>query len=160
MTFENCTSLNKITLSESLTTIGRSDFKNCGSLSSINIPDNVTNIGDNAFYGCTSLTSITLPNSITNIGATAFEECSSLETVIFKTNDTNANITCLNTINDQTFSDKVIEVKIIINGIDKLSFKKLISEGQNKIFLIRLDYGVINHTEISIYDQLKTALKK
>ncbi len=48
--------LEKVTIPNSVTTIGYSAFKYCTSLTSITIPDSVTSIGDYAFSGCTSLT--------------------------------------------------------------------------------------------------------
>ena len=50
----------------------------CTSLEKITIPDTVGIIADDAFKGCTALTSITIPNSVTTIGDAAFYKCSSL----------------------------------------------------------------------------------
>lgn len=47
-------------------------FSACTSLEIITIPDSVPVIGEGAFTGCTSLTSVTLPSSITDIGKDAF----------------------------------------------------------------------------------------
>ena len=79
-TFQDCTSLETITLSNKLTVIGNNTFFNCSSLTSITIPDSVTTIGTAAFY-CCSLTSVTIPNSVTTIGGYAFHGCSSLKSV-------------------------------------------------------------------------------
>jgi hypothetical protein len=75
--FEVCTSLESITLPNSLTSIGPGAFSGCSSLTSITLPPHsLTSIGRGAFAGCTSLTSITLPNSLTSIGRGAFSGCS------------------------------------------------------------------------------------
>ena len=53
----------------------------CSSLQSVTIPDSVTSIGDSAFSCCSSLQSVTIPDSVTSIGGRAFGECSSLQSV-------------------------------------------------------------------------------
>ena len=47
----------------------------------LTIPDSVTSIGDYAFLGCTGLTSVVIPDSVTSIGKGAFSGCSSLESI-------------------------------------------------------------------------------
>lgn len=81
--FNGCTSLSKITIPDSVTTIGYYAFYECTSLSDITIPNSVTTIGHEAFFGCTSLTSIAIPDSVESIGYLAFQECSSLTDVTF-----------------------------------------------------------------------------
>lgn len=49
-------------------------FEGCTSLESITIGNSVTSIGYHTFYNCTSLKSITLPNSVTTITDYAFEK--------------------------------------------------------------------------------------
>ena len=64
--------------------IANSAFYYCDSLIRITIPDSVTSIGDSAFSGCESLTSITIPDSVESIGARAFENCYLTDIVIGK----------------------------------------------------------------------------
>ena len=80
--FYYCTSLNSVTIPNSVISIGSYAFYNCTSLTSVTIPNSVTSIGDRAFSYCTSLTSVTIPNSVTSIGSSAFNSCSSLSTII------------------------------------------------------------------------------
>ena len=80
-TFIGCTSLQSITIPESVTSIGSNTFSGCKSLQSITIPSSVTSIGDSAFNGCTSLQSITIPESVTSIGSYAFSGCKSLQSI-------------------------------------------------------------------------------
>ena len=80
-TFYYCTSLRSITIPDSVTRIGHDAFENCTSLQSVTIPDSVTWIGDDAFRNCTSLQSITIPDGVTRIGYGAFDNCSSLRSV-------------------------------------------------------------------------------
>ena len=56
--------------------IHNSAFFNCSSIQSITIPDSVTSIGNSAFYDCRSLYNITIPDSVTSIGITAFDKTS------------------------------------------------------------------------------------
>jgi hypothetical protein len=79
--FQDCSSMKRITLPESLTEIGDNAFSGCSSLTSITIPDGVTRIGKDAFSGCSSLTSITLPESLTEFGNYAFDGCKVLISV-------------------------------------------------------------------------------
>lgn len=80
--FSGCTSLETVTLSQGLTSIGENSFANCSSLSSITIPNNVTNIKNSAFSGCTALSSVVIPNSVTSVGSNVFKDCTSLSSVI------------------------------------------------------------------------------
>jgi hypothetical protein len=50
--FQNCYSLNSVTIPNSVTSIGGSAFGDCYSLSSVVIPNSVTSIEDNVFYNC------------------------------------------------------------------------------------------------------------
>ena len=78
MAFENCTSLTRITIPDSIESLDDYSFCNCASLTSISIPASVTRIGDSAFEDCTSLTNISIPASVTSIGNYSFYNCTSL----------------------------------------------------------------------------------
>lgn len=47
----------------------------------VSLPDSVTSIGYRAFYRCTSLTNVTIPDSVTSIGNWAFCGCTSLKAI-------------------------------------------------------------------------------
>ena len=74
--FKGCAGLQRgltsVTIGNSVTSIGDSAFYGCKKLTSITIPNSVASIGDWAFYGCEELTRITIPNSVTSIGSAAF----------------------------------------------------------------------------------------
>ena len=75
--FFSCKSLKSINIPNSVTSI--EDYAFCNSsLTSIDIPNSVTSIEQNAFSSCSSLTSIDIPNSVTSIGDSAFSSCSAL----------------------------------------------------------------------------------
>ena len=79
--FSYCTSLDRITIPDSVTSIGEWAFRGCLSLQSVTIPDSVTSIGDGAFIACTYLKSVAIPDSVTSIGNWAFWGCASLRGV-------------------------------------------------------------------------------
>ena len=79
--FEQCKSLESITIPNSVTSIGDGAFSDCESLESITIPNSVTYIGDRTFRWCESLEDITIPSSVTYIGDEAFSGCKSLEDI-------------------------------------------------------------------------------
>ena len=58
--FRDFTGLKEVTFDEGikLTTITAEAFKGCTSLEGISLPDSITTVGTNAFWGCTSLTTI------------------------------------------------------------------------------------------------------
>ena len=76
-----CENLTEITLPDSITTIGNDAFGVCHNLKSIDLPDSLTSIGDLAFEACSSLTSIEIPDSVTSIGYAAFVGCTKLESI-------------------------------------------------------------------------------
>lgn len=75
------TTINDLTIPNSVKSIGSSVFWNWTGLTSVIIPNSVINIGDFAFMGCTGLTTVTIPNSVTDIGESAFFQCSGLTSV-------------------------------------------------------------------------------
>lgn len=75
--FEDCTALKNVENMEGWCAV----FKNCTSLENIKISDTVTKIPADAFYGCSSLQNIDIPNSVIEIGERAFTNCSKLTTI-------------------------------------------------------------------------------
>ena len=86
--FSNCSSLTSVTIPNSVTSIGDSAFARCDSFTSVTIGNSVTSIGDYAFAWCDSLTSVTIPNSVTSIGSSAFSYCDSLTSITVDENNT------------------------------------------------------------------------
>ena len=58
--------------SSKVTSIGSNAFASCSSLQTVTLSNTLTSIGRFAFYMCTSLHSLTLPNSLRTIGDYAF----------------------------------------------------------------------------------------
>ena len=74
----------KISLPESLETIGERAFANCEALEEIVIPDKVKRIEDQTFSYCTSLKTVVLGVSVEYVGYHAFNECEAIETITCK----------------------------------------------------------------------------
>ncbi len=81
LAFYNCTSLESVTIPDSVTTIDVGAFECCSNLVSVTIPDSITTICAYTFVGCMNLKRVTIPDSVTTIGNYAFELCQSLESV-------------------------------------------------------------------------------
>lgn len=79
--FGGCNNLINVKLSSSLETIGGNAFGACG-FSEITLPESLKCIGDSAFHICKNLKSITIPGNIKTIENGVFEKCTNLETVI------------------------------------------------------------------------------
>ena len=73
-------SIQAVSLSEEMTSIGDYAFSNCTKLAAIAIPESVTSIGYRAFYRCSKLATVTITeeSQLTSIGYAAFESCSNL----------------------------------------------------------------------------------
>ena len=76
--FSDCFSLTSVTMGNNVTSIGLEAFFQCVKLTDVAIPNSVVSIGYQAFTYCSQLTNIIIPDSVTNIGSFAFRSCSSL----------------------------------------------------------------------------------
>lgn len=79
--FFDCPKLSRVTITDSVTSIGTYAFYGCAALTSIELPDSVSTICAFAFEGCSSLASIRLSNAITRIEPGTFRDCSSLSSI-------------------------------------------------------------------------------
>ena len=79
--FKYCSNLTNITLPEGLRTIDNYAFDGCYALTNITLPEGLTTIGVSAFCNCNALTNITLPEGLTTIGNYAFSLCSGLTNI-------------------------------------------------------------------------------
>lgn len=119
--FNNCTSLIKTTIPNSVTSIGHSVFSDNTNLTKFNsfvngeliIPNTVTHIYNYAFQNCSGLTSVIIPSSVTTIDTYAFDGCSGL-----------TNVTVERTIpptmiaNDRVFTDSVCPIYVPAESVD------------------------------------------
>ena len=121
--FEGCTSLTSVTIPDSVTEIAFGAFTECTSLTSVTIPDSVTSIGGYAFEGCTSLTSVTIPDSVTQMGWHAFEGCTSLTSVTIPNSVTSIREYAFNGCTSLTS----VTIPNSVTGIEEFVFKNCTS---------------------------------
>ena len=79
--FLKCTTLVRVVLPDTITTIGESAFQGCTALTEINIPSGLTDMGWFLFFDCTALKNVTIPEGLTKISYGMFHGCKSLTTV-------------------------------------------------------------------------------
>ena len=73
--FAAISSLNSVTIPDSVTSIGTSAFQYCNGLTNIAIGNGVASIGNNAFQNCNGLFNVTVGSGVTSIGSGAFGNC-------------------------------------------------------------------------------------
>ncbi len=79
--FDSLSWMTRVIIPDSVTFIGNHAFQYCYELTSVTIPDSVRSIGNYAFYHCDSLTSVIIPDGVRSIGDYAFQYCHSLTVV-------------------------------------------------------------------------------
>lgn len=81
--FSGCASLQTVSLGTGLPSIFTSAFQNCTSLTAVNIPSAVRSVGNNAFQNCSNLAEVTftIPASVTTIGNSSFQKCAKLTAI-------------------------------------------------------------------------------
>ncbi len=77
-TFYLKTRLTKVSIPETVTTIGEEAFCYCEALETIDIPNSVVSLGERAFYRCTSLRSVNVGSGLTYISKQCFQFCQNL----------------------------------------------------------------------------------
>ena len=77
--FSSCSSLEKVTLGDSVGALGNEVFYQCISLQDITIPNSINSIGLYCFSGCSSMKSVFLGDGITFIKGHTFQDCIALE---------------------------------------------------------------------------------
>ncbi len=84
--FENCQKLTSVTLPAKIKSIPTSAFKNCKALTSIEIPEGVVTIESQAFMDCDNLSHVTIPESVREIESGTFMNCVNLGEIAFPSN--------------------------------------------------------------------------
>ena len=81
------TGLTELVIPSGMKTIGHYAFEACERLSSLTLADSLVSIGHDAFSVCRSLTEVTIPESVASIGEGAFGLCDSLRNVLLLSRD-------------------------------------------------------------------------
>ncbi len=84
--FQNCSRITKVTIPDSIDTIGYSAFNNARALQTVKLSGSIKVVPSNCFYGCEKLESIEIPDNVTNLGSSAFYNCKSLSSVVLSQN--------------------------------------------------------------------------
>ena len=100
--FQDCTSLQSITIPSTVDDVDDFAFHSCTNLRDVVLHDGVKRIKTYAFIGCTSLERITIPSSVTEIGQYAFYNCGSLREIVLHNEE--AQIALLECISLERFS--------------------------------------------------------
>lgn len=74
-------SVRKVTLPETLTSVGTDAFEECA-ITEIDIPDAVINIGSDAFSYCSALERVKMPSGLKRIEYGVFKDCNNLREII------------------------------------------------------------------------------
>lgn len=84
--FYGCESIEKITLPNTIKSIGHAAFSNCSNLKSVNLPDSLIRIEAYAFCR-TSISSIEIPSGVVSMGACVFLNCQKLRDITVDDNN-------------------------------------------------------------------------
>ncbi len=79
--FAGITTLEEITIPESVKKIGTGAFELCG-LKAVELPENLAEIESSAFRKCRQLEKIVIPPSVLTVGDYAFSECSEMQEAV------------------------------------------------------------------------------
>lgn len=97
-TFAACPNIERITLPDSLKTIGNFAFADCKRLKDIQFPYSLDSIGNSAFLRCTAIEEVALPAQISKLSPGTFYGCTNLKYV---------NLNNISTIGKGAFRDCV-----------------------------------------------------
>ncbi len=71
----------KISIPDTITKIGKSAFSYCHALEKLDLPYGLTTIGEYAFNSCQAITEFVIPETVTSMGVAMFFQCYALEEI-------------------------------------------------------------------------------
>lgn len=80
--FARCSTLESVTIPDTVQKIGKGAFRKCSNLKNIIIPEGVVTIGDYCFKECINLEKVDMPTSVQDIGLFAFNFCRALKEIV------------------------------------------------------------------------------
>lgn len=101
--------ITSVTISDTVTVIGKQAFSGCTALKSVSLGSNVTTIAESAFLGCKKLSSIKLGANVEKIEQAAFADCTQLEN--FDVSSNNYFINKSNVIYSKDMTELVFALK-------------------------------------------------
>lgn len=82
--FYDHSTLEKVTIADTVETIGYQAFCFCFKLSELTLGNGITELGESVFSDCESLKSVTIPGSVETMSHNVFSYCDNLETVVIE----------------------------------------------------------------------------
>ena len=130
-TFNNCTTLESVSLPSTLKSIATFAFTSCTSLKNVVIPNNVKSIGEHAFGTCSNLESVTIGSGLETIdGKWVFANCGKLTTVTIDSQFVVDMLTSSTDAGKLISNAKTINVK---QGLNPTSYLTGLSSGGTKV---------------------------
>ena len=110
--FYNYGNAAKITLPDSVVSVGEYAFGDCQAVTELNFGNGLTTVEEGAFSYLKGLTSLELPDSLTTIGELGFNSCQNVKTIKFPAN--------LKTIGPWAFQDFAVTSLTIPEGVESI----------------------------------------
>lgn len=168
--FHSCEGLERISISQSVATIGEDAFSNCINLNEINLPKNCWIIAKHAFAGCENLKNIDIPSSVELIDAEAFIGCKNLSVTFLDENNLNFESNFISTnraeddsLNDIQFNSEEKDLNLSDEELQALfeelniKFRKVNIEGKDFLWktgnIIIKNDALLGVKEVVVYNQ-------
>ncbi len=152
--FAGMTSLIRLALPASLTSIGANAFNGCPELTAVELPEALTAIGENAFAGCEKLCDMDIPAGVTVVDVNAFSGCARLAGIVLEGADTvltDADQTGLDAVvycqkdSAADIAARAIDADIAYIGLDRFAVQDGVLTGVNGRFAeIDVPAGVVS----------------